>query len=111
MGAAITMILAKIVGLATFFAKLAVAFFVAFWLLSTDLGCWFVEQLLSFAVEMISDLDVSSFQSAASSWGSLPAEVLNVLGLLKAGWAASIIVSAIGLRLILQLIPGVRLGS
>ena len=111
MGAAITMVLGKIVGLAAFIGKLAVAAFVAFWLLSTDLGCWFVEQLLSFAVEMISEIDVSEFQQATAAWGSLPAEVLNVLGLLKAGWAASSSVAAIGIRLALQLIPGVRLGS
>ena len=111
MGAAITLVLGKIVGLAAFIGKLAVAAFVAFWLLSTDLGCWFVEQLLSFAVEMVSELDVSAFEQAATAWGSLPAEVINILGLLKAGWAAAIITAAIGLRLVLQLIPGTRLGS
>lgn len=111
MGAAITMVLGKIVGFAAFIGKLAVAGFLAFWLLSTDLGCWFVEQLLSFAVEVVAGLDVGDFQQASAAWGSLPGEVINVLGLLKAGWAASIIVAAIGLRLVLQLIPGVRLGS
>lgn len=111
MGAAITMVLGKIVGLAAFIGKLAVAAFAAFWLLSTDLGCWLVEQLLTFAVEMISEIDVSEFQQATAAWGSLPGEVLNILGLLKAGWAASIIVTAIGIRLVLQLIPGTRLGS
>lgn len=111
MGAAITMVLGKIVGLAAFIGKLAVAFFVAFWLLSTDLGCWFVEQLLTFAVEMVSEINVSEFQQASTAWGSLPGEVLNILGLLKAGWAASIITAAIGIRLVMQLIPGTRLGS
>ena len=111
MGAAITMLLGKIVGLAAFIGKLAVAAFAAFWLLSTDLGCWLVEQLLSFAVEMISEIDVSEFQQASTAWGSLPVEVLNSLGLVKSGLAVSIIVAAIGVRLVLQLIPGTRLGS
>lgn len=106
-----TLVLAKIAGLAGFFAKLAVLVFAAFWLLSTDAGCWVVEQVLSFAVELVGSVDASGLQQSLSSWGTLPAEVLNILGLLRVAEAAAIIVSAIGIRLVLQLVPATRLGS
>lgn len=106
-----TLILAKIVALLVWFGKLAVAAFAAFWLLSTDVGCWVVEQMFDAAISLVNQVDVSGFNQSLSAWGSLPAEVLNVLGLLGAGEASAIILSAIGVRLGLQLIPMTRLGS
>lgn len=106
-----TLVLAKIVAALVWFGKLAVAVFVALWLLSTDLGCWFVEQLFDAAISLLSEIDVSGFNQSLSAWGSIPAEVLNVLGLLGAGEAAGIILAAIGIRLTMQVIPFVRLGS
>lgn len=106
-----TLLLAKIAAVVAWFAKLAVACFAAFWLLSTDVGCWVVEQLFDAAIDLVRQVDVSAFSNAISTWGSLPGEVLNVLGLLKVGYATAIIASAIGIRLVLQLIPFTRLGS
>lgn len=42
---------------------------------------------------------------------AIPPDVANVMGLIGIGQAMSVIVAAIGIRVILQLIPFVRLGS
>lgn len=106
-----TLLLAKIAALALWLGKLAVAVFAAFWLLSTDLGCWFVEQCFDAAIALVNQVDVSGFQQSIAAWGSLPAEVINILGLLKVGTAAAMIAAAIVIRVSLQLIPFTRLGS
>lgn len=41
----------------------------------------------------------------------IPSDVANVMGLIGIGQAMSVIVAAIGIRVALQLIPFVRLGS
>lgn len=42
---------------------------------------------------------------------AIPSDVANIMGLIGLGQAMSIIVAAIGVRVALQLIPFVRLGS
>lgn len=111
MAAGFSMLLAKIAALAEWFGKLFVAVFKAAWDMVTDVVCWALDGLLSVAVTMASALDLGGVTASLSAWGSIPGEVLNVLGLLGAGQAAAIIVSAIGVRLVLQLIPFTRLGS
>lgn len=106
-----TLLLAKIAALALWLGKLAALAFAAFWLLSTDLGCWVVEQLFDVAIELVNEIDVSGIEQHLSAWGSLPAEVINILGLLKVGYAAAIITTGIVIRIGLQLIPFTRLGS
>lgn len=105
------MLLAKIAALVGWFGRLFVAVFKAAWDMVTDVVCWALEGLLSVAVTLVSSLDLGGITASLSGWGSIPGEVLNVLGLLGAGQAATIIVSAIGIRLVLQLIPFTRLGS
>ncbi len=111
MAAAFSMLFAKLVELASWFGKLFVAVFKAAWHMVTDVVCWSLEGLLEVAVSMASEVDTSGIASSISAWGSLPSEVMNVLGLLGAGEAVGIIVTAIGIRLVLQLIPFTRLGS
>ncbi|MOA59084.1 hypothetical protein D3C78_1836160 [compost metagenome] len=60
---------------------------------------------------MVTAVDTSGIDASLGAWGAIPAEVLNVLGLLGAGEAVAIIISAIGVRMLLQLIPFTRLGS
>jgi len=106
-----TLLLAKLAAIVLWFGKLAVAVFAAFWLLSTDLGCWFVEQCFDVVIQLVSDIDLTGFNQSIAAWGSLPSEILNILGLLKVGTAAGLIAIAIGIRLGLQIIPFTRLGS
>lgn len=90
---------------------LFVEVFKAVWNLLTDLVCWVLDKLLDLAVSAVSGLDVSAITTNVSAWGSIPPEVMNILSLLNVGTAIAIISAAIVIRLVLQLIPFVRLGS
>jgi hypothetical protein len=105
------LILSKIAAVLTWFGKLWQAIFQAGWDFIKDCGSWVLEQLLEIVVDALAALDVSELSSSAGAWGSLPAETLNVLGLIGMGTACQIIAAAIGVRLVLQLIPFTRLGS
>lgn len=111
MVAGFTMLLAKIVAALVWIGELFVAVFVAIWDWIRDAVCWPFEQIMEIAVAAIQALDLSGITAHVSAWGSLPGEIINVLGLLGVGEASAIIVAAITLRLLLQLIPFVRLGS
>lgn len=111
MGALFTALFAKIAAVIAWFGKLAVAVFEALWDFIRDAACWPFEQLMDVVVSAVQALDLSGFAGFTSAWGELPAELVNILGLLGVGHAAAIIVSAISIRLVLQLIPFTRLGS
>lgn len=57
---------------------------------------------------LFADFDFVSF---STYFAMLPSEVLDMLSLLGIAQCMTIIVSALGIRLVLQLIPFVRLGS
>jgi hypothetical protein len=82
----------------------------AVWDFFMDGVCWVFDQVLSAAVSAIGGIDTSGVTSVGA-WASLPADILNILGLLGFGQCMGIIAAAIGIRLVLQLIPFVRLGS
>jgi len=111
MGQFFTMLFSKIAGAVEWFGKLFVAVFEALWDFIRDAVCWPFEQVMDIVVSAVSAIDLSGLSSHVGAWGSLPAELINVLGLLGVGHAAAIIVAAITIRLLLQLIPFTRLGS
>lgn len=111
MAAGFTLLLAKIVAALKWIGDLFVAVFVALWDFIRDAACWPFEQAMKIAVSALSALDLSALNGYASMAGNLPAEIINILGLLGVGTCVSIIVAAIGVRLVLQLIPFTRLGS
>ena len=111
MAAGFTFLLAKISGLVSWFGALFVSIFVAAWAIGKDLFSWCFDQILKVVVSIISTLDVSALQGYASAAGSVPASILNILSVLGVGTAISIITAALVIRLTLQLIPFVRLGS
>jgi hypothetical protein len=111
MAAAFTMLFAKIAAVLGWIGKLWVAIFVAVWDVCKDAFSWLFEQVLKVAITALEALDLSSISQYTLSAGSLPAEVMNVLSLLGVGTAIGIITAAIGIRLAMQLIPFVRLGS
>ncbi|WP_211364175.1 DUF2523 family protein [Propionivibrio limicola] len=106
-----TYLLAKIAAALEWIGKLFVACFVSLFDMGKDLLCWCLEQVLSITASAIGAIDVSGMQSLGSWWSAVPAEVLNIMGLIGFGYAMGIIASAIGIRLVLQLIPFTRLGS
>lgn len=111
MAAAFSMLFAKIAAIVEWFGKLFVAVFKAAWDFIRDAVCWPFEQIMDIAVGAVQALPLDGLSNQATAWGNLPAEILNVMGLIGVGTAVSIIAAAIGIRLVLQLIPFTRLGS
>ena len=111
MSAFFSMLLAKITAVLAWIGDLFVAVFVALWDLVKDAFAWLFEQVLKVAISAIGAIDTSAINAYAAQVGTLPAELLNILGLLGVGTAISIITAAILIRMGLQLIPFVRLGS
>lgn len=111
MSAFFSMILAKFAALVEWFGKLAVAVFKALWDFIRDAACWPFEQVMEIVLSAVQAVDVSGLNSHVSAWSDLAPEILNALGLLGVGTAATIIAAAIAIRLVLQLIPFTRLGS
>jgi hypothetical protein len=101
----------RLVDMIQWFADTFVALFTALWDLIKDAFCWIIEQSLGIVTVTLNSLDVSGLMNYASSWGGLPSEIINVMGLLGFGTAAAIVTSAVVIRFILQLIPFVRWGS
>lgn len=108
---AFSMLFAKIAAAIKWVGDLFVAVFTALWHMVTDLVSWAFDGLLGVTIEALADVDTSGFSAYSNAWMELPAEVLNVLRLVGAGEAIAIITAALGIRLVLQLIPFVRLGS
>jgi hypothetical protein len=87
------------------------ALFASVLLMLKDLVSWVFESILGLASSAISSFDFSGITAYVSYLGSLPAEVVNILGLCGIGEALGIIAVAIIIRIFLQLIPFTRLGS
>jgi len=111
LAAGLSMLIAKLVAALAWIGRLFVAVFVAAWDFVRDAFVWVFDELLGVAAMAIGSIDVSGMSSAGQWWGGLPAEIMNMLGLVGFGEACVIIASAIGIRLVLQLIPFTRLGS
>lgn len=110
MGAMFTLLFAKISAVLVWFASLFASVFIALWDVVTDAFCWLLEQLLKIVTTALQAIDFGGLANYAQN-ATLPGEILNILGLLGVGTAITIIVTAITIRLGLQLIPFVRLGS
>ena len=110
MGALFTQLFTKVTAVIKWFSELFVAIFVSMWDVLTDLVCWGLEGLLKIVSAAVQAIDFGGFSQYTSS-SSLPGEILNILGLLGVGTAIAIIALAITIRVGLQLIPFVRLGS
>lgn len=107
----LSMLIAKLAAAVKWIGDLFVAVFAALWDILRDVPAWILDQCLGIVVSAVSAVDVSGMQDAGQWFGQLPAEVLNMLGLLGIDYALGIITGAIVIRLTLQLIPFTRLGS
>jgi hypothetical protein len=114
MGLFFTAILAKVATFAAWIAALVVAIFAATWLLGTDLGCWMVEGLLKLtqtALQALPGTDAFQALNPAQYISGMTPEMVNMIGLIRVGESLAIILAAIGIKLVLQVIPFTRLGS
>lgn len=96
---------------AQFVLDVVMQVFIDTWEMVTDSAVWVFHAVLSIASGAVAALDLSGISSAVGAFGQLPAEILNMLGLIGAGQALAVILSALIIRMALQLIPFVRLGS
>lgn len=77
-----------------------------------DLACWIFEEILTLITYILGALPINAGMFNPQQYvSSLPAEVVNVIVLIKMPQALGIIVAALVIRFALQLIPFVRLGS
>ncbi|MBA4710475.1 DUF2523 family protein [Aquitalea aquatica] len=112
LGVFFAQILSKFVSMAAIIIALFVAAFAALWLLGTDLGSWLFGQVLDLAIFIMNTISFDfNAMNVAQYITILPAETRNMLGVIGAGQAIALIIGAIGVRLLLQVIPFTRLGS
>ena len=76
----------------------------------SDAFCFVIDKGLDIVKAGMDSVDVSALSGFADGV-QLPPEIVNVMQLAGVGAATTIIVTAIGIRLVLQLIPFTRLGS
>lgn len=111
MGGLFSSLFRKINDLVQWLADLVKAVFKAAWDMVSDAFAWVFEQLLSIVESAISVLDFSMISGWLTSFDAIPAGVLEVLAASGVGTGLSIVGSALLIRMGLQLIPFVRLGS
>lgn len=114
MGAFFTAILAKFAALASWIGALAKAVFVAAWLFGTDLVCWVFEGFCRLTQTLLNGLpgtDAFAALNPAQYINGAPADLVNMIGLMRVGEGLAIILGAIAIKLVLQLVPFTRLGS
>ena len=90
---------------------IVMSIFATLWDMMKDVLIYVIDTLLEFAVTIIDGLFLALDWNPADYIAGLHSDVSNVLGLIGLGEATVIISGAIVIRLLLQLIPFVRLGS
>jgi hypothetical protein len=114
MGAFFTALLAKFSALASWLILLVKGVFLAGWLIFTDLFCWLLAGLFALIQTVLNELpgpDGFALFNPATYVSGLPADLVNMIGLIRIGEALAIILAAILIKLTLQIIPFTRLGS
>jgi hypothetical protein len=111
----LTFILSKLDAVVTFFGKLFQAVFLALWSMVKDVMCLGIDVLASAVSSGVAGvaalLPAGTLSNWSSYWSGVPAQMLTVLSAIGIVPAFAIIAVAISVRLVLQLIPFVRLGS
>ncbi len=114
MGAFFTAVLAKFGALATWLGKLLIGVFASGWFLLTDVVCWFFDGILKLTQTILNGLPGTNAFAAlnpAQYISGAPADLVNMIGLMRVGEGLAIILGAIAIKLVLQLVPFTRLGS
>lgn len=76
-----------------------------------DLACWVFEQVLTLVITILGAFDFSALAQWSAHYGDIPSGVVEVCSAIGLTTAFGIIVSAISIRIMLQLVPFTRLGS
>lgn len=108
---ALGMLLAKLVAAVRWIGELFVKVFEALWDLARDAFCWAFESILQLVASILGGFDFSALSGAVGAWAGLPASVLEVLSAIGLSQALGLVLTACGIRLMLQLVPFTRLGS
>lgn len=108
---ALQFVLGKIVAAVQWIGQLVVKAFESIWLLCQDLVCWVFESVLRLVASILGTFDFSGLAAHAGAWSGLPPQTIEVIQAIGLSTAVGIVITAIGIRLLLQLIPFVRLGS
>lgn len=88
------------------------AIFQALWVMLGDFFLWIFESILDLVKTIIQSIPVNASTFDASSYLSgAGADLMNMLGAIRVPEAIGLIITALGIRLLLQLIPFTRLGS
>lgn len=85
--------------------------FTSLWTMLKDLFFWVLDQIMGLAVGLLGEVDLSAITQNFGVFNQIPEDILNILGLIGFAQCMIIIGGAIGIRMLLQLIPFVRLGS
>jgi hypothetical protein len=102
----------KLNDILTWFGNLFKAVFIAIWNVLLDGVCYAFETLGTFVSALASLLPAdSTLQNWSQYWGQVPTAVMEVCIAVGIVPALAIVTIALGIRLALQLIPFVRLGS
>ncbi len=104
-----TALLGKIVGFAKWFLSVFAQIFKDIWNMATDLGCWFLDGILSVAATALNAINIPF--DPQTYYSMIPPEVGQMLGAIGVTQAITIIVAALVIRFILQTVPFVRWGS
>lgn len=108
---AIGMVLAKIVAAVKWIGELFVKVFEALWLILQDAACWVFESILQLVASILGGFDFSGLSASVGAWAGLPAGTLEVLSAIGLSQALGLVLTACGIRIMLQLVPFTRLGS
>lgn len=111
MAAAFSMLFAKIAAVVQWFGKLFIGVFKSLWDMLTDVPCLLLEQALDIVISAVSAFNFDGVTGSLSAFNDLPAEMVNILGLLGFAEAMGIIGTALTIRILMQLVPFTRLGS
>lgn len=92
--------------------KLLKACFKALLNFLSDFLSYIVEKVMDFVISLLNNIPgLDSLTQLSNYYSSLPSEILSMMTLIGIPEATEIIIIAIGIRIILQLIPFTRLGS
>jgi len=109
--AGLQLLLGKVVAAIKWIGELFVKVFESIWLLLQDAVCWVFESVIRLVISILGGIDFSGLTSYAGAWAGLPAGTTEVLAAVGLSQAVGIVITAIGIRLMLQLVPFTRLGS
>lgn len=108
---ALNYLLQKVAQVLQWVLDLFTPLFAAAWDFMRDAVVWTFDAFLSLAITALNAFDFSGLLQNVGAWAQLPPSVLEVCAAIGLGTAFGIIGTAILIRLGLQLIPFVRLGS